>query len=570
MDEQDIESIREKILELDISDQEKEEAIEYFCNFESLTELLSLDPWKIVNRTNGMIFFFLKEHLERWRTLLHPSTSQYLQVVDGLVDFIRWDEPLDDFEIDEETYHRIEEVWESLLERNDLPYNNTNHEGAQEIVMYLVSSLFRNLKLGERGLIILEDKNDHSVGGILYPDISIVAELPYIDIEVKPEINRKIAKEALEAGLPLALPTNSKIPKSRRSYGNAKKGLSQLFSRFAQFMNNADHPLSNFGIIADGKNWMFFFLNGRKLTCHYSQLYEFYWDEEIPQSFIILAKMMLKALEMKGNALSNPLFFEFPHKRIHRQIKVATDQGEKTLVLLHEVHSSKNSDVYIARDEQSRKISILKVYHSVDQYENESRTLPLLSDCVGVPEMEFMGRYNGSPVISIFPLGSSLQEIMARKVLSNDEVVDTGFCLFRILESIHDKGVVHGDIKPENLLITPDNRLFLIDYGSSYLAEEGCRKPITTDLFSPRMVNAFGFYPGMNGDLESAYFTINYLLDRTLSWANGGKKPSLEILTASNPELEPINRYLMDRMGDSFSKLNPVSIYSYQTNCKSE
>eukprot|EP01129_Flabellula_baltica_P012934 TRINITY_DN592_c0_g1_i1.p1 TRINITY_DN592_c0_g1~~TRINITY_DN592_c0_g1_i1.p1 ORF type:complete len:103 (-),score=11.18 TRINITY_DN592_c0_g1_i1:15-323(-) len=87
---------------------------------------------------------------------------------------------------------------------------------------------------------------------------------------------------------------------------------------------------------------------------------------------------------------------------------------------------------------------------------------------------------------------------------------------------------------------------------------------MVTDLFSPRMVSAFGVYPGMNGDLESAYFTINFLLDGTLSWANGRRKPPLEDIASSKPELAVLSKSVLDRMGEeSFNKLNPVDIYSY-------
>jgi len=43
------------------------------------------------------------------------------------------------------------------------------------------------------------------------------------------------------------------------------------------------------------------------------------------------------------------------------------------------------------------------------------------------------------------------------------------------LQSIHDAGVLHGDIRPENMLIGPENKLFIIDFDRARFTEDIAR-----------------------------------------------------------------------------------------------
>jgi len=45
-------------------------------------------------------------------------------------------------------------------------------------------------------------------------------------------------------------------------------------------------------------------------------------------------------------------------------------------------------------------------------------------------------------------------------------------CLFEGLEFMHKKGIIHGDLKPENLVINNENKIKIIDLGSSFYFDE--------------------------------------------------------------------------------------------------
>ena len=52
-------------------------------------------------------------------------------------------------------------------------------------------------------------------------------------------------------------------------------------------------------------------------------------------------------------------------------------------------------------------------------------------------------------------LGKSLKDILnsKKKHLEQDDTIKVGIKLLKIIESLHDKGVCHLDIKPDNVML---------------------------------------------------------------------------------------------------------------------
>ena len=69
-----------------------------------------------------------------------------------------------------------------------------------------------------------------------------------------------------------------------------------------------------------------------------------------------------------------------------------------------------------------------------------------------------------------FVEGSSLARLIATGgVLAPDAIVSIAKQLMRALVAAHDQGVIHGDIKPQNLLISPSGVLKVTDFGVARL-----------------------------------------------------------------------------------------------------
>ncbi|MFY9821645.1 MAG: protein kinase [Thermoanaerobaculia bacterium] len=68
--------------------------------------------------------------------------------------------------------------------------------------------------------------------------------------------------------------------------------------------------------------------------------------------------------------------------------------------------------------------------------------------------------------------GETLRERIRRGPLKLEEVVDFGSQIASGLGAAHAKGIVHRDVKPANLLVTPQGRIKIVDFGVAKLASQ--------------------------------------------------------------------------------------------------
>jgi serine/threonine-protein kinase len=138
-------------------------------------------------------------------------------------------------------------------------------------------------------------------------------------------------------------------------------------------------------------------------------------------------------------------------------------------------------EVWNARDEvlgRNVAIKILKEEYAGDpgfleRFRNEARHTALLNHN-GIANVFDYGEDSGSAylVMELVP-GEPLSSILEReKVLSPDRTLNIMAQTARALAVAHARGLVHRDVKPGNLLITPDNRVKVTDFGIARLADQ--------------------------------------------------------------------------------------------------
>ena len=92
----------------------------------------------------------------------------------------------------------------------------------------------------------------------------------------------------------------------------------------------------------------------------------------------------------------------------------------------------------------------------------------------GIANVFDYGEEEGSAylVMELVP-GEALSTILEREhVLSTDKVLDIVAQTAAALQAAHAAGLVHRDIKPGNLLITPDGRVKITDFGIARIADQ--------------------------------------------------------------------------------------------------
>ncbi|WP_120520703.1 protein kinase domain-containing protein [Arthrobacter celericrescens] len=138
-------------------------------------------------------------------------------------------------------------------------------------------------------------------------------------------------------------------------------------------------------------------------------------------------------------------------------------------------------EVWKAKDQVLGRIVAIKVLKEeytgdpgfLQRFRAEARHTALLNH-VGIANVFDYGEEEGSAylVMELVP-GQPLSTILEReRVLSPDRAMSIISQTARALAVAHAQGLVHRDVKPGNLLITPDGRVKVTDFGIARLADQ--------------------------------------------------------------------------------------------------
>jgi serine/threonine protein kinase len=178
------------------------------------------------------------------------------------------------------------------------------------------------------------------------------------------------------------------------------------------------------------------------------------------------------------------------------------------------------------------KVAIKVESNDTDQQslKNETRVYQYLNGCKGVPLTRWFGTDLNNHYLVIDLLGISLTEARKQKIFSLSTILKIGTQILSILQGIHDKEMIHRDIKPDNFLIHPLSgleQLYLIDFGlcKKYVHDSNPEQSTTkkTLIGTPNFasINAHQYKEvTRRDDLESLGYTLLYLYYGFLPWTN--------------------------------------------------
>ena len=136
-------------------------------------------------------------------------------------------------------------------------------------------------------------------------------------------------------------------------------------------------------------------------------------------------------------------------------------------------------EVYRARDEKlNREVAIKVLPASLSQDEDRLHRFEQEAQAAGalnhpnILAVYDVGVHDGSPyVVSELLEGETLREFLEQRRPATRKAVDFATQLAQGLAAAHDKGIVHRDIKPDNIFITKDERVKILDFGLAKLAQ---------------------------------------------------------------------------------------------------
>ncbi|MGD0708149.1 MAG: serine/threonine-protein kinase [Anaerolineaceae bacterium] len=135
--------------------------------------------------------------------------------------------------------------------------------------------------------------------------------------------------------------------------------------------------------------------------------------------------------------------------------------------------------VYKAYHEALDRYVALKVLHPaftddatfMTRFQREARVVARLDHPNIVPIYDF-AEYEGRPYLVMkFIEGETLKALLARGRLSLQQIVPIVEAVGAALAYAHQQNVVHRDVKPSNILISKDGKIYLTDFGLARMAQ---------------------------------------------------------------------------------------------------
>ena len=106
------------------------------------------------------------------------------------------------------------------------------------------------------------------------------------------------------------------------------------------------------------------------------------------------------------------------------------------------------------------------------RFEQEARAVAALNH-PNIVAVHDLGQHEGAPyLVSELLEGESLREVLARGALSHRRTIDYAVQVAHGLAAAHGKNIAHRDLKPDNIFITREGRVKILDFGLAKTVEK--------------------------------------------------------------------------------------------------
>lgn len=182
------------------------------------------------------------------------------------------------------------------------------------------------------------------------------------------------------------------------------------------------------------------------------------------------------------------------------------------------------------RTNEKVAIKMELISDNVKLLKNETIIYKFLHGVNGVPTVKWYGKNDLYYFMVIELLGNSVQKIIdVSKKLTLKSILQIGVNIISILKNVHERGVIHRDVKPENFLLTTTNpkKIYIIDFGLSkpyiingeHIDYKKKLKFMGTPDFAS--INAHNFIEqSRRDDLEALSYMLIYFYFGYLEWMN--------------------------------------------------
>jgi serine/threonine protein kinase len=234
-----------------------------------------------------------------------------------------------------------------------------------------------------------------------------------------------------------------------------------------------------------------------------------------------------------------------------------------------EIGRGGDARVFLARDHEGRAVA-LKILHpeflesvAADRFLREIRLISRLSH-PRIARLLDSGQRDWFVYLAMdFIDGSSLRQVLGRgRKLSVSDTLRVACDLLDALDHAHGFGIVHRDVKPENVMISRDRGAVLLDFGiarafASSVSREITRAGLTvgsSSYMSPEQINAEGKLDGRS-DLYSLGCVLFECLTGRPPFVRRGEAMVLQLhLTEPAPDVRALRPEVPEELAGALVK----------------
>lgn len=203
--------------------------------------------------------------------------------------------------------------------------------------------------------------------------------------------------------------------------------------------------------------------------------------------------------------------------------------------VLKQIGEGNFGKIYKGENIRTNELVAIKVEPIEDNYKmlkNEAIIYQYLLHTYGMPTLKWFGKDDKNYYLVITLLGKSLQyHIEKQKTFSLQLTLKIGIQVINLLKTIHDKGLLHRDVKPDNFMFGNDDeskQLYAIDFGlcRTYLdhsTNQHIMEGTTNNIIgTPTYVSVNGHQLkelSRRDDLESLGYMLIYFYTGRLKWS---------------------------------------------------
>ena len=216
-------------------------------------------------------------------------------------------------------------------------------------------------------------------------------------------------------------------------------------------------------------------------------------------------------------------------------------------------------EVYRAKDTvlgREVAIKVLPCAFSVDQdrlrrFEQEARAVSALNHPNIITIHEFGQADCNYFIVSELIEGETLRQRTANGPMAPDEIPEVAIQIASALNAAHEAGIVHRDVKPENVMVRPDGLVKVLDFGLAKLSDAPFSSAFETDAPTRRFKTEPGTIMGtvaymspeqMRGqelDARSDLFSLGVALYEMAAGQSPFARPTAADVIAAILEKEP-------------------------------